>query len=517
MTVENLTSTSSWVCPANVNLVLAECVGGGAGAGWDGGGGGGGGAYAAKSIAVTPGNSYTVTIGSGGGGGSGGDGTDGGETWFVSDATVKAVGGSKGLASGGGGGNGGSAGSCIGDTTRSGGAGAAGGAGGGGGGGAAGTAAGGGSGSGVTGGSGSSPGGNGGGGSFGGTGSSGSAYGGGGGGGALLSDGGAGFPGLVRLTYTAVTAAEYPIQQVNYQRNRNAPPRGRAQLSDIAPIDVQSGLAIEVPLKDCPDRGKPLPTKGRADFSQDTQQLVPYPGNLFGMDTLSTFTPRPAPAPGRADLVLPWFEIVPWPLLFGVDAPSTVPPARPPAVGRALGVLSDPASGISILPPGGVLDQQDVAPRRLPLTRSRTQALDGHQVTLQDVSEHYAAWALPGLPPPARPPRRGRATVTLGDREGTLGELVVGWDVASVRPQRQPARGRVAVAEPGGGLDPSQADGPFWFAQQTPPVALRRYVTQRIDVQNPPWFAFAGIVVSGPFWCAAGQVSPAAGAVAGQP
>jgi hypothetical protein len=58
--------SASWTCPANVTTILAECWGGGA-RGADGGAGGGGGEYAAEaSLAVTPGKTYTIYVGTGG-------------------------------------------------------------------------------------------------------------------------------------------------------------------------------------------------------------------------------------------------------------------------------------------------------------------------------------------------------------------------------------------------------------------------------------------------------------------
>lgn len=65
----NVPGTFSWVAPSGVTKVSAVCVGGGGGAnGWGDGaqGGGGGGLGWKNSIAVTPGQSYTVQVGSGG-------------------------------------------------------------------------------------------------------------------------------------------------------------------------------------------------------------------------------------------------------------------------------------------------------------------------------------------------------------------------------------------------------------------------------------------------------------------
>ncbi len=79
--------THKWTCPADRNVVLVECYGAGGGSGssdvGNGGGGGGGGGYCRKLYAVTPGTTYTITIGAGGNGGTaGGNGTNGGNTVF---------------------------------------------------------------------------------------------------------------------------------------------------------------------------------------------------------------------------------------------------------------------------------------------------------------------------------------------------------------------------------------------------------------------------------------------------
>lgn len=98
--------TTPWVAPAGVTSVDAECWGAGGGGGGnptnaDGGGGAGGGAYARNSVVdVTPTTSYNVVVGAKGIGQIGLDGTDGGNSSFVGDAseTVLACGGGKGFA-----------------------------------------------------------------------------------------------------------------------------------------------------------------------------------------------------------------------------------------------------------------------------------------------------------------------------------------------------------------------------------------------------------------------------------
>ena len=129
-TVVLTAGASPWTVPAGVTtLTSVECWGGGGGtSSWygDGYGGGGGGAYAKKlNVAVTPGSSINYSIGSGGTSPSNANGTDGGDTWFVSNATVLAKGGKAGLKDNTNwlGGAGGAAGSSIGDVVYSGGSG----------------------------------------------------------------------------------------------------------------------------------------------------------------------------------------------------------------------------------------------------------------------------------------------------------------------------------------------------------------------------------------------------------
>src|SRR3989339_71035 len=88
-------ATDTWLCPQGVTSVTVECWGGGGAGGGnttaaDGGGGGGGGAYSKKiNIAVTPGLTYTVTVGTGGTGTTGIGGT-GNASWFLDATTVLA-------------------------------------------------------------------------------------------------------------------------------------------------------------------------------------------------------------------------------------------------------------------------------------------------------------------------------------------------------------------------------------------------------------------------------------------
>jgi hypothetical protein len=73
---QTYTSTTTWLCPAGVFSVQVECWGAGGGGGGAStaatsssnrsGGGGGAGSYVKKTIAVSPGTTYTVTVGAGG-------------------------------------------------------------------------------------------------------------------------------------------------------------------------------------------------------------------------------------------------------------------------------------------------------------------------------------------------------------------------------------------------------------------------------------------------------------------
>lgn len=93
----------TWVCPANVTSVNVVCIGAGGSGGaayYAGGGGGGGGLGWKNNIAVTPGQSYTVVVGAGGiavTAASGGQGTDGGDSYFISTSIVAGLGGKAGV------------------------------------------------------------------------------------------------------------------------------------------------------------------------------------------------------------------------------------------------------------------------------------------------------------------------------------------------------------------------------------------------------------------------------------
>jgi len=85
----------TWVAPANVVSVSVLTIGGGGGgsqSGSGGAGGGGGGLSFKNNIAVTPGTSYTVTVGTGGARGSL-TGSNGGNSFFQSIGQVSARGG----------------------------------------------------------------------------------------------------------------------------------------------------------------------------------------------------------------------------------------------------------------------------------------------------------------------------------------------------------------------------------------------------------------------------------------
>jgi MSHA biogenesis protein MshQ len=121
---DTFTASGTWTAPAGVTSVVVEVwAGGGAGGGnttgSDGGGGGGGGGYSKSTIAVVPGNNYTVTVGAGGTGVVGGNGNAGGQSFFISAATVRANGGAGGATPAAGNGGAGGAGGALGvGTTR---------------------------------------------------------------------------------------------------------------------------------------------------------------------------------------------------------------------------------------------------------------------------------------------------------------------------------------------------------------------------------------------------------------
>ncbi|UAY50643.1 PKD-like domain-containing protein [Ferruginibacter albus] len=100
-TTNTYNSSTTWTCPIGVSSITVECwgaggAGGGATANPSSGGGGGGGSYVKNtSIAVTPGTTYTITVGAGGSG-STGAGQAGGDSWFGSTTTILAKGGNGG-------------------------------------------------------------------------------------------------------------------------------------------------------------------------------------------------------------------------------------------------------------------------------------------------------------------------------------------------------------------------------------------------------------------------------------
>ena len=213
----NFTTTGSWTAPVGVTSVTVEAYGGGGAGGAGspggggnngrGGGGGGGGAFPSGTYTVTPGNSYTITVGTGGigGTGNGGNGTISTATFNSGTITANFGSGGRSYNNGGNGGaggtgtrNGGTGGTNPGNTSGSGG-----------GGGCAGTTGNGGNGGqtagGVagTGGTIAGAGANGVGGNS--TGNIGNNYGGGGSGGTRNGDGGNGAGGYVRITFTCPT------------------------------------------------------------------------------------------------------------------------------------------------------------------------------------------------------------------------------------------------------------------------------------------------------------------------
>lgn len=112
-------ATSTWTVPVGITRILVEIWGAGGGGGGNtstttqGGGGGGGGEFRKGMFVVTPGQSFTLTVGRGGSGGSGGaGGTAGTATSFgnlmTANGGLQGFGGS--LGNGGAGGSGGAGG-----------------------------------------------------------------------------------------------------------------------------------------------------------------------------------------------------------------------------------------------------------------------------------------------------------------------------------------------------------------------------------------------------------------------
>lgn len=95
----SIVEPATWTCPAGVYALTALAVGGGGGGGYGftgTGGGGGGGQVLQKTVSVTPGTTYAVTLGAGGAGSGSTVGSNGGTTSLGSLLT--ALGGSGGAA-----------------------------------------------------------------------------------------------------------------------------------------------------------------------------------------------------------------------------------------------------------------------------------------------------------------------------------------------------------------------------------------------------------------------------------
>lgn len=94
-----LNATGTFTVPAGVTSLKVECWGGGGGGGFSaqdgrGCGGGGGGAFAKSNLTVTPGQTFSYSVGTGGSGGTeASNNKNGGDTWFGSTTTVLAKGG----------------------------------------------------------------------------------------------------------------------------------------------------------------------------------------------------------------------------------------------------------------------------------------------------------------------------------------------------------------------------------------------------------------------------------------
>lgn len=93
--------TYSWVAPTGITSVSAVAVGGGGAGEITNAAGGGGGLGWQNAIAVIPGQSYTVVVGSGGAT----NGVSGTDSYFINTSTVRGMGGAGGTTVGGAGGS----------------------------------------------------------------------------------------------------------------------------------------------------------------------------------------------------------------------------------------------------------------------------------------------------------------------------------------------------------------------------------------------------------------------------
>jgi hypothetical protein len=93
-TVETITTSQNWTCPAGVTSITITAVGGGGAGGGssatdrNGGGGGGGASARLVNYAVTPGGVYSIVIGSGGTGVSANTGNTGASTTVSFNSTI---------------------------------------------------------------------------------------------------------------------------------------------------------------------------------------------------------------------------------------------------------------------------------------------------------------------------------------------------------------------------------------------------------------------------------------------
>jgi hypothetical protein len=93
--------TYSWIAPSVVTSINVVAVGGGGSGNVGAGSGGGGGGLGYKNnITVVPGTTYTVIVGAGGAENTTGSVNPGGDSYFISTATVKGGGGGGGISGG---------------------------------------------------------------------------------------------------------------------------------------------------------------------------------------------------------------------------------------------------------------------------------------------------------------------------------------------------------------------------------------------------------------------------------
>lgn len=226
--------------------------------------------------------------------------------------------------------------------------------------------------------------------------------------------------------------------------------------------------------------------------------------------------PRSLRPVGRAMHSPPEPEIVPWHHLHGIDQQSNRPPLKPlPKPHEEQSGDEYVAYPVQEPPYATYLGYDRPPPRRVP-----------HQPVRQGVSERlpdepllfYVTALPPSLPPPRRAVRGGRSVeLAFGHHEWEVQGLHASWMTADGRAAVQrpvPVRAHDIAFAPI--FFPPAVEFAFWWSQQGPPRNVPRYVTQQVEwYAHPAWLPAVPLIAIGPFYVVAGQISPAAGAIAG--